>query len=95
MAYPSLPGVLTMNIRFWTALTCTLLLTLSAAGCSTDAICTEACNAWESKCSYSDYDFDVCFDDCKFEADWSQTYADCVTAAGNCGIVEDCDPFDF
>lgn len=70
-----------------------LLLTLGALGatsCSTDEICSKACRAWEDKCGYSDYTYDICFRDCKDEGDWSQGYADCCARAGTCWAVEDC-----
>ena len=70
-----------------------LALVLLALGCSTDDQCASACVAWEDQCGYSDYDFGICFDECKSDGDWSGPYVSCVTSADSCAGVEICDPF--
>ncbi len=67
---------------------------LLAAGCSTPAICQDACRAWDRECGYSDYDQEACEDDCARDGDWTRGYADCVQAADGCFEVEACDPDD-
>ena len=75
-------------------LRCTLTVLLfvlsTLAGCSTDEICDEACRIWEDRCSYGDYTYSICFDDCKWEGDWSDFYLDCIRDASTCGQVESC-----
>jgi hypothetical protein len=69
-----------------------LLFVLSTlVGCSTDEICDEACRIWDDRCGYSDYTYAICFDDCKWEADWTSFYVDCIRGASSCGQVEDCE----
>lgn len=69
------------SIRSMTVtITCLLALTITVAGCSTDAICERACDAWEGCWGY-----DECWDDCKADGDWDSGYADCCEDnAGDC-----------
>tara|TARA_B100000029_G_scaffold463091_1_gene496130 strand:- start:248 stop:499 length:252 start_codon:yes stop_codon:yes gene_type:complete len=61
---------------------------LTVAGCSTPAICDQACQAWEDTCGYSDYTYSQCTAECFADQDWSQAYADCVTVASTCSEIE-------
>ena len=67
-----------------------LLLMATLTGCSTDEICDQACLIWEDECGYSDYTYPTCFDDCKWEGDWSDLYLDCLKSANSCSQVESC-----
>jgi len=73
------------SIRSMTAVVaCVLGLSFGAAGCSTDAICERACDAWAG-C----WDYDVCWDDCKADGDWDSAYASCCEDhAGDCYDLE-------
>lgn len=85
--------------RFLWALPLALFL-----GCeppSSDAICEDACTAWDT-CyqSPSDtnagrfcdgYDYDTCYAECKADGDWSTGYVDCVESQSTCcDITDEC-----
>ncbi len=65
-----------------------VLLPLALAGCSTPQICDQSCQAWDSTCGYSDYTYEHCRSECSADADWTQSYADCVVSADSCSEIE-------
>ena len=66
---------------------------------SSDDICEQACQAWEYcvpdnnpvvKCKVVGWPYDACYSKCKEEGDWTQEYADCVSAENECCEMEFC-----
>jgi hypothetical protein len=60
----------------------------ASIGCdsgSTDDVCNEACNIWQTECTW---DFQTCFAQCKSEDDWGGVYLDCLRNADSCTEIE-------
>jgi hypothetical protein len=62
----------------------------AACAKSTDDICDAACEIWDN-CGDPDwYPYDLCYDECKDDGDWSKTYLECLqTFDDSCQSLED------
>ena len=77
-----------MRINMFIVFMALSVIACFGGGCanSSDEICDKACTAWEvDNC----WGYDLCWDDCKADGDWSNAYAQCVEDnAGDCINLE-------
>lgn len=69
--------------------TLSMTVGLSPAGCaSSDDLCDEACEYWDSctqvEGNYVNYTYDQCYDECKDEGDWNRAYVNCLAEQTTC-----------
>jgi hypothetical protein len=76
------------SLTITTALVAALGAVQLTASCSTDDICDEACEIWDS-CTQVEgntvnYPYDECHAECKDDGDWSRAYVRCLRKQSNC-----------
>lgn len=60
----------------------------TSTGCSTEALCDEACEYWTSCTQVAgntlNYSWDECISDCESDGDWSRSYVNCLSEQTTC-----------
>jgi hypothetical protein len=63
---------------------------IGACAKSTDDLCDEACEIWDSCGDPNWYPYDECYDECKAEGNWSKAYLKCLqTFDDSCQSLEE------